>query len=321
MTHVIKSAAAQAAEAAKAEFKAAAEAAADAKKAAEAAKKAEKAAKGKEAKAEAKAKAEAAAAAAKAAEEARAAAEAKASSAEDAAKKEAEQEAKKAARVAASLDRLTQSTKEEGRGLNSIYRDAKAAAAKEGTTAEEKAQRQEERARLLELAGVDVKEGQEITAADVEAVPVSALISAYKRAARYIIKEADGRTCIADLIRTQKGANVWAARPATAYRAQDLIKGAHVRLILKKEQPQQVEQGKKYEKAKKDGAQIVIVLSAAEAKRREIEARDAEARRQLEEAKREAQAEADRKVGQEAREKAEKAAAAKAKKAAKKGNK
>lgn len=320
MLQSVKSAAAQAAEAAKAEFKAAAKAAAEAKKAAEAAKKAEKAAKGKEAKAEAKAKAEAAAKAAKAAEEARAAAEAKASSAEDAAKKEAEQEAKKAARISASLDRLTQSTKEEGRGLNSIYRDAKAAAAKEGTTAEEKAQRQEERARLLELAGVEVKEGQEITAADVEAVAVSALISAYKRAARYIIKEADGRTCIADLIRTQKGANVWAVQPAKAYRAQDLIKGAYLRL-LREEQPQQVEQGKKYEKAKKDGRQIINALSAAEAKRREIEARDAEARRQLEEAKREAQAEADRKAGQEAREKAEKAAAAKAKKEAKKGSK
>lgn len=299
--------------AAKAEHAAAAKARKEAEKAAEQAEKeAAKEYKTKKAAEAAKKAAKAAKEKAEAAKEAEAAALNKVSTAQEAAQKEAEAEAaKKAARLSA-VERLTQGTKQEARGLNAIYRAAKDAAAKEGSTEEEKAQRQEERARLLELAGVDVKEGQEITAADVEAVPVSALISAYKRAARYIIAEEEGRSSIAVLVRTQAGANVWRAEKAQAYSPQDLIKGAYVRLILKKEQPQQVEEGAKYEKGAKG---VIKKLSAAEAKRREIAARDAAAQEAKAKAEEEAQAAADREAGRSAREAAE----AKARRAAERG--
>ena len=159
----------------------------------------------------------------------------------------------------------------------------------------------EERARLLELAGIEHKEGAEISAADVQAVPVSALISAYKKAARYIIKEEE-RSSIAVLVRVQAGANVWRAEKAQAYSPQDLIKGAYIRLIVRKEQPQQVEEGAKYEKGAKG---VIKKLSAAEAKRREIAARDAAAQEAKAKAEEEAQAAADREAGRSAREAAE----------------
>lgn len=304
---VINAAKAEHTNAAKA-AKAAAEAAEQAEKAAAAEHKTKKAAEAAKKAAE-KAKQEA-----EAAKEAEAAALNKVSAAQEAAQKEAEAEAaKKAARLSA-VERLTQGTKQEARGLNAIYRAAKDAAAKEGSTEEEKAQRQEERARLLELAGIEQKEGAEISAEQVQAVPVSALISAYKRAARYTIAEEEGRSSIAILVRTQAGANVWRAEKAQAYSPQDLIKGAYIRLIVRQEQPQQVEEGAKYEKGAKG---VIKKLSAAEAKRREIAARDAAAQEAKAKAEEEAQAQADREAGRSAREAAEAKARRAAEEAAK----
>ncbi len=303
MTKMTFSAEMQAAiSAAKAEHTAAIKARKDAEKKAEEAKKqAEAQHKTKKAAEAAKKAAKAAAEAAEQAKQTEAAALDKVSSTQEAAEKDAKQREQQAAARLSSLDRLAAGTKQEARSLNAMYKAAKEAAAKEGSTEEEKAQRQEERARLLELAGIEHKAGQEITAEEVQAVPVSALISAYKRAARYIIKEGE-RDSIAVLVRVQAGANVWKAEKAKAYSPQEITKAAYIRLIVRGEQPQQVEEGAKYEKGAKG---VIKKLSTAEAKRREITARDAAAQEAKARAAQEAQAEADREAGRTAREAAE----------------
>ena len=169
---------------------------------------------------------------------------------------------------------MTRKAEAERKGLNAAVRALKETAAA-GSPAEA--------ASLLAFVGAPIPGTDAERAAAVAALPNTAIISAYRANAAYLMKDADGRQVVATLKREAAGADVWQPVAANSFSISTIFRSPAARKRAGKK-PVEVEAGKHYEKAK--GGKLNKISSAeAQARKRaaaEEAARQAEAKAKAE---------------------------------------